>query len=77
MRAKELFVFSGLGKEKVDTVKAGDICAINGIEGFEIGDTISDLETPEAMSRIAIDEPTMSLMFTINTSPFLGKDGEF
>ncbi|MAO46663.1 MAG: translational GTPase TypA [Crocinitomicaceae bacterium] len=77
VRAKELFVFSGLGKEKVDTVKAGDICAINGIEGFEIGDTISDLETPEAMSRIAIDEPTMSLMFTINTSPFLGKDGEF
>ena len=77
VRAKELFVFSGLGKEKVDTVKAGDICAINGIEGFEIGDTISDLETPEAIERISVDEPTMSLMFTINTSPFLGKDGEF
>ena len=77
IRAKELFVFSGLGKEKVDVVKAGDICAINGIEGFEIGDTISDLETPEAVERIAVDEPTMSLMFTINTSPFLGKDGEY
>jgi len=77
VRAKELFIFSGLGKEKVDVVKAGDICAINGIEGFEIGDTISDLENPEAIERIAIDEPTMSLMFTINTSPFLGKDGEY
>jgi GTP-binding protein len=77
VRAKELFVFSGLGKEKVDSVKAGDICAINGIEGFEIGDTISDLENPDAIARIAVDEPTMSLLFTINTSPFLGKDGEF
>ena len=77
VRAKELYVFSGLVKEKVDVVKAGDICAINGIEGFEIGDTISDLETPEAIERIAIDEPTMSLMFTINTSPFLGKEGEY
>ena len=77
VRAKELFVFSGLGKEKVDTVRAGDICAINGIEGFEIGDTICDLENPDAIERIAVDEPTMSLMFTINTSPFLGKDGEF
>ena len=77
VRAKELFVFSGLGKEKVDTVRAGDICAINGIECFEIGDTISDLENPDAIERIAVDEPTMSLMFTINTSPFLGKDGEF
>ena len=77
VRAKELFIFSGLGKEKVDSVKAGDICAINGIEGFEIGDTISDLENPEPIDRIAIDEPTMSLLFTINTSPFLGKDGEF
>jgi len=77
VRAKELFIFSGLGKEKVDLVKAGDICAINGIEGFEIGDTISDLENPEAIERIAVDEPTMSLMFTINTSPFLGKDGEY
>ena len=77
VRAKELFVFSGLGKEKVDTVRAGDICAINGIEGFEIGDTISNLENPDPIERIAVDEPTMSLMFTINTSPFLGKDGEF
>ncbi len=77
VRAKELFIFSGLGKEKVESIKAGDICAINGIEGFEIGDTISDLENPEAIDRIAVDEPTMSLLFTINTSPFLGKDGEF
>jgi GTP-binding protein len=77
VRAKELFVFTGLGKEKVDSVRAGDICAINGIEGFEIGDTISDLENPDAIERIAVDEPTMSLMFTINTSPFLGKDGDF
>jgi GTP-binding protein len=77
VRAKELFIFSGLGKEKVESIKAGDICAINGIEGFEIGDTISDLENPEAIERIAVDEPTMSLLFTINTSPFLGKDGEF
>lgn len=77
IRAKELFIFSGLGKEKVDSVRAGDICAINGIEGFEIGDTISDLENPEAIDRIAVDEPTMSLLFTINTSPFLGKDGEY
>jgi len=77
IRAKELFVFSGLGKEKVDSVRAGDICAINGIEGFEIGDTISDLENPEPIDRIAVDEPTMSLLFTINTSPFLGKDGEY
>lgn len=77
VRAKELFVFTGLGKEKVDSVRAGDICAINGIEGFEIGDTVSDLENPDAIERIAVDEPTMSLMFTINTSPFLGKDGDF
>ncbi len=77
IRAKELFVFTGLGKEKVDSVRAGDICAINGIEGFEIGDTISDLENPEPIDRIAVDEPTMSLLFTINTSPFLGKDGEY
>jgi len=77
IRAKELFIFSGLGKEKVNSVRAGDICAINGIEGFEIGDTISDLENPEPIDRIAVDEPTMSLLFTINTSPFLGKDGEY
>ena len=77
IRSKELFVFTGLAKEKVDSVRAGDICAINGIEEFEIGDTISDLENPDAIGRIAVDEPTMSLLFTINTSPFLGKDGDY
>ena len=77
VRVKELYVFSGLGKEKVDHVRSGDLCAITGMEGFEIGDTVADLENPEAMPRIAVDEPTMSLLFTINTSPFLGKDGEF
>ncbi len=77
VRAKELFVFSGLGKEKVDHVRSGDLCAITGMEGFEIGDTVADLEHPEALTRIEVDEPTMSLLFTINTSPFLGKDGEF
>ena len=77
VRAKELYVFSGLGREKVDHVRAGDLCAITGMEGFEIGDTVADLENPEPMTRIAVDEPTMSLLFTINTSPFLGKDGEF
>ena len=76
-RKRTVCIFSGLGKEKVDSVRAGDICAINGIEGFEIGDTISDLENPEPIDRIAVDEPTMSLLFTINTSPFLGKDGEY
>ena len=77
VRAKELYVFSGLGKEKVEHVRSGDLCAITGMDGFEIGDTVADLEQPEAMERIAVDEPTMSLLFTINTSPFLGKDGEF
>ena len=77
VRAKELFVFEGLGRNKVDHVRSGDLCAITGMDGFEIGDTVSDLETPEPMERIAVDEPTMSLLFTINTSPFLGKDGEF
>lgn len=77
VRVKELYVFSGLGKEKVDHVRSGDLCAITGMDGFEIGDTLADLEQPEAMERIAVDEPTMSLLFTINTSPFLGKDGEF
>ncbi len=76
-RAKELYVFEGLGRTKVDHVRSGDLCAITGMDGFEIGDTVSDLETPEPMERIAVDEPTMSLLFTINTSPFLGKDGEF
>ena len=71
------FEFSGLGREKVDHVRSGDLCAITGMDGFEIGDTLADLESPEAMDRIAVDEPTMSLLFTINTSPFLGKDGTF
>jgi len=77
VRAKELFVFEGLGRTKVDHVRSGDLCAITGMDGFEIGDTVSDLETPEPLERIAVDEPTISLLFTINTSPFLGKDGEF
>lgn len=77
IRAKELYVFTGLGKEKVDSVKAGDLCAISGITNFEIGDTVADLENPEAFPRIAVDEPTMSLLFTINTSPFLGRDGDY
>lgn len=76
-RIKELNVFEGLGRTKVDTVKSGDICAIIGIDGFEIGDTIADLETPEPMEPIAIDEPTMSMLFTINDSPFFGKEGKY
>lgn len=77
VRIKELYEFVGLGREKVTKVRSGDICAIVGIEGFEIGDTIADLENPEAMSRIAVDEPTMSMLFTINNSPFFGKEGKF
>jgi GTP-binding protein len=77
VRIKELFVFIGLGRLKVDVVKAGDICAVVGIEEFEIGDTIADMENPEALVRIAVDEPTMSMLFTINTSPFFGKEGKF
>ena len=76
-KVKELFVFEGLGKLKVKEVTAGDICAITGIEGFEIGDTIADIENPEGLKTIAIDEPTMSMLFTINDSPFFGKDGKF
>src|SRR5574337_103829 len=76
-RIKELFVFDGLGRKKVESVKAGDICAITGIEGFQIGDTISDFENPEGLPAIAIDEPTMSMLFTINNSPFFGKEGKF
>lgn len=75
-RIKELYVFDGLGKRKVETVRSGDICAVIGIEDFEIGDTISDVEGGEALTRIAIDEPTMSMLFTINTSPFFGKEGK-
>ena len=77
VRVKELFVFEGLGKEKVSSVRSGDLCAIVGLDDFEIGDTIADLEHPEAMERIEVDEPTMSMLFTINTSPFLGKEGKF
>jgi GTP-binding protein len=76
-RIKELYVFEGLGKRKVETVKSGDICAINGMEDFEIGDTFSDFENPEALPAIAVDEPTMSMLFTINDSPFFGKEGKF
>ncbi|MFI0490142.1 translational GTPase TypA [Flavobacterium sp.] len=76
-RIKELHTFEGLGRKKVQEVIAGDICAIVGVEGFEIGDTIADFETPEALQTIAIDEPTMSMLFTINDSPFFGKEGKF
>ena len=76
-RIRGLFTFEGLGKVKVDSVKAGDICAIQGIEGFDIGDTIADVENPEALATIAIDEPTMSMLFTINDSPFFGQEGKF
>ncbi|WP_091466821.1 translational GTPase TypA [Flavobacterium urocaniciphilum] len=76
-RIKELHTFEGLGRKKVEEVVAGDICAIIGVEGFEIGDTIADFENPEALQTIAIDEPTMSMLFTINDSPFFGKEGKF
>lgn len=76
-RIKDLFVFDGLGKTKVTEVVAGDICAFTGIEGFEIGDTVADFENPEGLPVIAIDEPTMNMLFTINNSPFFGKDGKF
>jgi GTP-binding protein len=76
-RIREIFTFDGLAKKKADIVKSGDICAVTGIEGFDIGDTIADFENPEGLKPIAIDEPTMSMLFTINTSPFFGKDGKF
>ena len=76
-RIKELMVFEGLGKSKVEEVHCGEICALVGIEGFEIGDTICDFENPEPLPPIAIDEPTMSMLFTINNSPFFGRDGKF
>lgn len=76
-RIKELHTFSGLGREKVQQVSSGDICALVGIDGFEIGDTICDLQHPEPLKPIAIDEPTMSMVFTINDSPFFGKEGKF
>lgn len=76
-RIKELHVFEGMGRKRVESVKSGDICALVGIEGFEIGDTVADALEPEPLERIAIDEPTMSMTFTINDSPFFGKDGKF
>jgi GTP-binding protein len=76
-KIKELLTYEGLGKRKVDSVTSGDICALVGIDGFSIGDTIADIENPEGLDPIAIDEPTMSMLFTINNSPFFGKDGKF
>jgi GTP-binding protein len=76
-KIKEIDVFEGLGRKKVDVVSSGDICALIGIDGFEIGETITDVNTPEPLPTIAIDEPTMSMLFTINNSPFFGKDGKF
>ncbi len=76
-RIKEIFSFEGLGKAKVVEVGCGDICAVTGIDGFEIGDTIADFENPEGLPPISIDEPTMSMLFTINNSPFFGKEGKF
>ena len=76
-KIKQLMVFEGLGKANVEEVQCGDICAVVGIEGFEIGDTIADFENPEALPPIAVDEPTMSMLFMINNSPFFGKDGKF
>ena len=77
VRIKELYVFEGLGRTEVDKVRSGDLCAIIGLDDFEIGDTLADLENPEAMPRISVDEPTMSMLFTINNSPFFGKEGKF
>lgn len=76
-RIKELYLFEGLSRRKVESVEVGDICAIVGIDGFDIGDTIADYENPEALEPIAVDEPTMSMLFTINNSPFFGKEGKF
>lgn len=77
IRIKELQVFEGLGRKSVESVRSGDLCAVIGVEGFDIGDTIADINTPEALPRISIDEPTMSMLFTINTSPFFGKEGKY
>lgn len=76
-KIKDLMVFEGLGKVKAESVGSGDICAVVGIENFEIGDTIADLENPEALPPISVDEPTMSMLFTINDSPFFGREGKF
>jgi len=75
-RIKEVFVFSGIAREKVESVQAGDICAITGIEGFEIGDCVCDFENPEPLDTIQLDEPTMNMLFSINDSPFFGKEGK-
>ncbi|MFZ1530143.1 MAG: translational GTPase TypA [Ferruginibacter sp.] len=77
MRVKELYVFEGMGKKRVTEVKAGDICAVVGLEEFNIGDTIADQENPEALPVISVDEPTMSMQFSINNSPFFGREGKF
>ncbi|HYK43696.1 MAG TPA: translational GTPase TypA [Parafilimonas sp.] len=77
LRVKELYVFEGMGKKKVAEVKAGDLCAVVGLEDFNIGDTIADIENPEALPVISVDEPTMSMLFSINNSPFYGRDGKF
>jgi GTP-binding protein len=77
VRVKELYVFEGLGRLKTDTVRCGDLCAVIGLEDFEIGDTLADLLNPEALQRIEVDEPTMSMVFTINNSPMFGKEGKF
>ena len=76
-RIKEVYVFEGFDKKKVEEVRAGEICALVGLEGFEIGDTVADIEKPEALKSISIDEPTMSMLFTINNSPFYAKEGKF
>ncbi|MEY3343039.1 MAG: translational GTPase TypA [Bacteroidota bacterium] len=76
-RIKELMTFEGLGRAKVSEVPSGDICALVGLEDFEIGDTVADFENPEALKPVAVDEPTMSMLFTINNSPFFGKEGKF
>ena len=77
VRVKELHVFEGMGKAETDKVRSGDICAVTGIDDFEIGDTIADLDNPEALGRIEVDKPTMSMLFTINNSPFYGKEGKY
>ena len=77
VRIKELHTFEGLGKDRAESVRSGDICAITGIEGFDIGDTIADITNPEPLPRLKVDQPTMSMLFTINNSPFYGKEGKF
>jgi GTP-binding protein len=77
VRIKELYLFVGLGREKVSQVRCGDLCAVVGFDDFEIGDTLADLENPEALTRIKVDEPTISMVFAINNSPFYGKEGKF